>query len=69
MSRIIIRSPDIEYVSSRFNSTYVTIQIITNIWYVTHDPSFWKKPNEWKPERFLNPEGKLIQSSHESMKR
>ena len=67
-------SPDIEYVSVRFNSTcinllYKTIQIITNLWYVTHDPSFWKKPNEWKPERFLNSEGKLIQSSHESMKR
>ncbi|TFK74834.1 cytochrome P450 [Pluteus cervinus] len=31
----------------------------TNIWAMTHDPNVYEDPDEFRPERFLNPDGSL----------
>ena len=33
--------------------------VISNIWHMTHDPAVWEDPYEFKPERFLDEEGRL----------
>ena len=38
--------------------------IISNLWAVNHDPNLWKDPEEFRPERFLNEEGAVIQPAY-----
>ena len=33
--------------------------VISNLWYMMHDPAVWDDPYEFKPERFLDTEGHL----------
>ena len=33
--------------------------VISNLWYMMHDPDVWDEPYEFKPERFLDAEGHL----------
>ena len=34
--------------------------VMVNIYAIHHDPTHWKQPEEYKPERWLDEEGKLI---------
>ncbi|XP_050401922.1 cytochrome P450 2D27 [Patella vulgata] len=38
--------------------------IITNYWYMARDGKIWKHPDMFKPERFLDDDGKLVSSDH-----
>ncbi|XP_072016443.1 steroid 17-alpha-hydroxylase/17,20 lyase-like [Amphiura filiformis] len=31
--------------------------VITNLWWVHHDPNLWDQPSQFKPERFINSDG------------
>ena len=31
-------------------------QVIINAWAITRDPSYWEDPEEFRPERFMNPD-------------
>lgn len=33
--------------------------VFINQWSINHDPAFWKEPETFEPERFLNPDGTL----------
>ncbi|XP_039248907.2 cytochrome P450 2J6-like [Styela clava] len=39
-------------------------QVITNYWCVHNNPDVFVQPHEFKPERFISPEGKFIASKH-----
>ncbi|XP_014665418.1 PREDICTED: cytochrome P450 2J2-like [Priapulus caudatus] len=34
--------------------------LIPNLWAVSHDPRYWDKPDEFRPERFLDADGKVM---------
>ncbi|GBN03819.1 Cytochrome P450 2U1 [Araneus ventricosus] len=39
--------------------------VMGNLWAVHHDPRHWKDPDNFKPERFLAPDGKsVVKSPH-----
>ena len=38
--------------------------IYANTWSIHHDPEFWDKPYEYKPERFLDAAGRLLPADH-----
>ncbi|XP_045157633.2 cytochrome P450 2B19-like [Mercenaria mercenaria] len=42
---------------------------LSNIWYIHHDPHFWDEPWEFRPSRFLDDDGALLQANHEKMRR
>ena len=33
--------------------------VVANLWAVHHDPDLWEEPHEFKPERFLDEDGRL----------
>ncbi|XP_071950950.1 cytochrome P450 2C54-like [Antedon mediterranea] len=37
-----------------------------NVWGIHHDPKYWKEPETFNPDRFLNSEGKLDHKDEES---
>ncbi|ELU07687.1 hypothetical protein CAPTEDRAFT_96227 [Capitella teleta] len=43
-------------------------EIMANLWHLHHDEDFWDAPFEFKPERFLDEQGKLLSSSHPNRK-
>ena len=38
--------------------------MVANIWAVHHDPQMWEKHEEFRPERFLDDNGKFLFSPH-----
>ena len=34
--------------------------VLSNLWAVHHDPDVWDNPDEFKPTRFLDQDGKVI---------
>ena len=40
------------------------IQVLSNIWAVHNDPTVWKDPDKFIPERFLDEEGKFFNSNN-----
>ncbi|XP_077972267.1 vitamin D 25-hydroxylase-like [Styela clava] len=38
--------------------------ILPNMWSVHYDPEYFENPREFRPERFINRDGKFIKSSH-----
>lgn len=38
--------------------------ILSNLWHIHHDPERWNEPWSFKPERFLDSEGKLLPPGH-----
>ena len=38
--------------------------ILTNRWYINHDPQLWENPWVFDPERFLDSDGLLLSSEH-----
>lgn len=34
--------------------------VFTNLWSLHHDPDFWDAPNEFRPQRFLDKDGKFV---------
>ncbi len=43
-------------------------RIQTNLWALHHDPEFWKDPEEFRPERFLDEHGDLLLADHPNRK-
>ena len=43
---------------------FTRFQIIPNIWSVHHDPELFENPEEFRPERFLDRDGKFVRSSY-----
>ena len=40
--------------------------IFPNLWYIHHDPKIWEGPWVFRPERFLDSDGKLLHPGHRS---
>ncbi|XP_076818420.1 cytochrome P450 2U1-like isoform X2 [Clavelina lepadiformis] len=38
--------------------------VAPNIWAVHNDPEYWKEPEKFQPERFINDKGEFVASSH-----
>jgi cytochrome P450 len=38
--------------------------IFTNLWACHFDPDLWENPEEFRPERFLGPDGKFKKSDN-----
>ncbi|XP_039261731.2 cytochrome P450 2B1-like [Styela clava] len=38
--------------------------VLTNLWAVQHDPEHFADPEEFRPDRFLDEDGKFVQDSH-----
>ncbi|CAK8679271.1 unnamed protein product [Clavelina lepadiformis] len=38
--------------------------IMVNLWAVHNDPDYWKEPDIFKPERFIDEKGNFVKSSH-----
>ena len=43
--------------------------ILSNVWFIHHDPQFWDAPWEFRPQRFLDDSGNLLPTTHENMRR
>lgn len=41
--------------------------LLPNLWYIHHDPTIWKDPWVFRPNRFLDSEGKLLHHEHKLM--
>ena len=39
--------------------------VFFNSWFIQHDPKIWEDPWKFRPERFLDPEGRLLAAEHE----
>ena len=37
---------------------------MVNLWAVHNDPDYWKEPDIFKPERFIDEKGNFVKSSH-----
>ncbi len=44
-------------------------QIWCNVWELNHDPDCWEDPWTFKPERFLDEQGQLVEPSHPNRRR
>ncbi len=43
-------------------------RILTSLWSVHHDEAFWGDPQHFRPERFLDENGAMLQSNHEKVR-
>ncbi len=43
-------------------------RIQLNLWALHHDPEFWKDPEEFRPERFLDENGEVVAADHPNRK-
>ncbi len=43
-------------------------RIVTSLWSVHHDESFWGDPYNFRPERFLDEEGAMLPADHENVR-
>ena len=43
-------------------------RIQLNLWALHHDPEFWKDPEEFRPERFLDASGEVVPANHPNRK-
>ncbi len=43
-------------------------RIQLNLWALHHDPEFWKDPEEFRPERFLDASGEVVPADHPNRK-
>ena len=41
--------------------------ILPNLRYIHHDPTFWKDPWKFQPERFLDAEGRFLSLDHDAL--
>ena len=41
--------------------------LIANYWFIHHDPKIWEDPWQFRPERFLDSEGRLLPPEHKFM--
>ena len=39
--------------------------LFSNIWFIHHDPNIWKDPWNFRPDRFIGPDGQLLSPEHE----
>ncbi|CAK8679945.1 unnamed protein product [Clavelina lepadiformis] len=39
-------------------------QVLTNLWAVHHDPSYWDDPETFNPDRFIDKKGEFVKSNH-----
>ncbi len=43
-------------------------RVLPNLWALHHDPEFWKDPEEFRPERFLDEDGNVVPADHANRK-
>ena len=60
---------NIKYSQDMYMIVIINLQIMINVYGVDHDPDVWDDPYEFNPERFLDPDGKLLPPDHINRKR
>ena len=44
-------------------------KVLFNLWKLHHNPEYWDEPWEFRPERFLDDDGTVVQLNHINRKR
>ena len=51
------------------DNNFSPTQVLFNLWKLHHNPDYWDEPWEFRPERFLDDDGTVVQPDHINRRR